>query len=71
MNETILDRCHRLTIELDPEVEKIVKLQIEIREVEDQRECMAEAGENTAAFDAALKHLCSELSRLTGNHGLF
>ena len=68
--KNILERSRRLKIKLDPQVEKIAKLQIETREVEDQRERMAAEGENTAAFDAALDHLRSELRRLTDNcHG--
>jgi hypothetical protein len=64
--ETIFDRCRRLNIELDPEIEQIAKLQTEIQELQTQRERMVEEGGNTAAFDAALEHLSSELKRLTG-----
>ena len=62
--ETILDRSRRLKIKLEPKVEKIAKLQIEIREVEEQREWMAAEREDTSAFDAVLEHLWSTLISL-------
>jgi hypothetical protein len=64
--ETILDRCRRLNITLDPDIKKIAELQNEIRELTEEREWMAKEGEDTSAFDAALDHLRAELNRLTG-----
>jgi FtsZ-binding cell division protein ZapB len=61
--ETILDRCRRLNIKLDLEIEKIANLQIEIQELQSQRERMFQEGEDTAAFDAALKQLRSEVNQ--------
>jgi hypothetical protein len=62
---TILDRCRRLKIKLDPTIERIAELQDEIHENERAQERVEEEGKSTGAYDAILSHLRFELKRLT------